>query len=60
MDAEQLERAIERTLRNTALRPRAVPVDLYGLPADYAAIEAVATRYGLSIIADAAQSFGAR
>jgi dTDP-4-amino-4,6-dideoxygalactose transaminase len=61
MDAEQLERAIKRTLRNTALRPRAViPVDLYGLPADYAAIEAVATRYGLSIIADAAQSFGAR
>ena len=43
------------------MRPRAIiPVDLYGLPADYAAIETVATKYGLSIVADAAQSFGAR
>lgn len=61
MDAEQLERAIKRTLRDSRLRPRAIiPVDLYGLPADYAAIENVATKYGLSIVADAAQSFGAR
>lgn len=41
------------------LTPRAViPVDLYGLPADYARIEAIACRHGLSVIADAAQSFG--
>ncbi len=59
MDAEQLERVIERTLRGSTLRPRAVmPVDLYGFPADYAAIEAIATKYGLTVIADAAQSFG--
>ena len=41
------------------LRPRAVvPVDLFGLPADYEAIGDVAARYGLKIIEDAAQSFG--
>ncbi len=41
------------------LRPRAViPVDLFGLPADYDAICAVAARYGLAVIEDAAQSFG--
>jgi UDP-2-acetamido-2-deoxy-ribo-hexuluronate aminotransferase len=41
------------------LRPRAViPVDLFGLPADYDAIVAVAARHGLAVIEDAAQSFG--
>jgi UDP-2-acetamido-2-deoxy-ribo-hexuluronate aminotransferase len=40
-------------------RPRAViPVDLFGLPADYDAIVAVAARHGLAVIEDAAQSFG--
>jgi UDP-2-acetamido-2-deoxy-ribo-hexuluronate aminotransferase len=42
-----------------ALRPRAViPVDLYGLPADYRAIGAVAARHDLVVIEDGAQSFG--
>ena len=41
------------------LRPRAViPVDLFGLPADYDAIGAVAAAHGLAVIEDAAQSFG--
>jgi UDP-2-acetamido-2-deoxy-ribo-hexuluronate aminotransferase len=41
------------------LRPRAViPVDLFGLPADYDAIDAVAARHGIAVIEDAAQSFG--
>jgi dTDP-4-amino-4,6-dideoxygalactose transaminase len=35
-----------------------MPVDLYGLPADYAAINAIAARAGLEVLADAAQSFG--
>ncbi len=43
------------------LRPRAViPVDLFGLLADYDAIAAVAARHNLTIIEDAAQSFGGR
>lgn len=41
------------------LRPRAViPVDLFGLPADYEAIEEVADRRVIAVIEDAAQSFG--
>jgi len=41
------------------LRPRAViPVDLFGLPADHDAIDAVAERHGLAVIEDAAQAFG--
>ncbi len=36
-----------------------MPVHLYGLPADMAAIGAIAKRHGLGIIEDAAQSHGA-
>jgi dTDP-4-amino-4,6-dideoxygalactose transaminase len=60
MAAEHLERAIEVTLARGELRPKIIiPVDLYGLPADYAAIEEVAVKHGLTVVADAAQSFGA-
>lgn len=42
------------------LRPRAViPVDLYGLPADYGQINQIAVEHDLLVIEDAAQSFGA-
>jgi dTDP-4-amino-4,6-dideoxygalactose transaminase len=42
------------------LVPKAIiPVDLFGLPADYDAIEAIAKEEGMSVIEDAAQSFGA-
>ena len=36
-----------------------IPVDLFGLLADYDAIDAIAKRHGLFVIEDAAQSFGA-
>lgn len=46
--------------RLRALRPRAViAVDLFGVPADYRAINAIAAEQQLSVIEDAAQSFGA-
>lgn len=35
-----------------------IPVDLFGLPADYASIDAVCEGHGLWVIADAAQGFG--
>jgi dTDP-4-amino-4,6-dideoxygalactose transaminase len=48
------------TAREAGLNPRAVmPVDLFGLPADYATLDAAAASHGLAIVADAAQSFGA-
>ena len=65
---EQAVRAVEKgdsslhPLPVTAggkLRARAViPVDLFGLPADYDAIEAIAARHRFPVIEDAAQSFG--
>ena len=43
------------------LRPRVIiPVDLYGLPADYDAIMEFAEARGQIVVADAAQSMGAR
>lgn len=60
IDPFALERAVADTHRKGKLRPRAVmPVDLFGLPADYAAISAIAQKNELFVLADAAQSFGA-
>lgn len=53
MDPDLLEMAI--TPRTKAI----IPVSLYGQPADFDAINAVAEKYGLPVIEDAAQSFGA-
>jgi UDP-2-acetamido-2-deoxy-ribo-hexuluronate aminotransferase len=53
LDARQLEAAI--TPRTKAI----MPVSLYGQVADMAPINAIAARHGLSVIEDAAQSFGA-
>ena len=36
-----------------------IPVSLYGQPADFAAINGIAEEYGLPVIEDGAQSFGA-
>jgi len=59
LDPADLDRAIGETLKAGKLTPRAVmPVDLFGLPADYAAIDAIAARHGMTVLADAAQSFG--
>ena len=61
LDATDLERAVQAVLAEGRLRPRvAVAVDLFGLPADYKAIRAVADKYGLLILEDGAQGFGGR
>jgi UDP-2-acetamido-2-deoxy-ribo-hexuluronate aminotransferase len=46
--------------KTASLQPRGIiPVDLFGQPADYDAINAIAKQYNLFVIEDAAQSFGA-
>ena len=56
---EDLERRIEAVLAEGRLRPKfIVPVDLFGLPADYARILPIAEKYGLRILEDGAQGFG--
>ena len=59
IDAEDLERAVKDVLAEGKLRPRVVvAVDLFGLPANYPVIRAVAHKYGLLILEDGAQGFG--
>ena len=59
MDPASLESAIAMTRRDGKLRPRVVmPVDLFGQPADYPALEAIAAREGLKMLCDTAQGFG--
>jgi len=53
IDHELIESAITRRTRAI------VPVSLYGQCADFDAVNAVAVRYGLPVIEDGAQSFGA-
>lgn len=59
IDAAQLPAAIVAA-NKLGLRPKAIiAVDLFGLPADYEAIQSFAGREQLWVLADAAQSFGA-
>jgi UDP-2-acetamido-2-deoxy-ribo-hexuluronate aminotransferase len=60
LSAASLAAAIRMIRQEGRLTPRLViPVDLFGLPADYEAINAVAREEGIKVLADAAQSFGA-
>ena len=60
MDPQLLESTIEKTLKEEKLNPKAIiPVDLFGLPADYDEIKIIAKKYNLKTLEDAAQSFGA-
>lgn len=60
INPQHLREAIEGVRQRGVLIPKVViPVDLFGLIADYDAIELVAMEYGLKVLEDAAQSFGA-
>jgi len=61
LDPASLEAAIAMVKREGRLRPRAaMPVDLFGQPADYAALEPICAHAGLKMLCDTAQGFGAR
>lgn len=56
---KSLEKQIEKVIKEGKLKPKAiVPVDLFGLPANFEEIEKIAKKYDLIIIEDAAQGFG--
>lgn len=72
IDPECLEMAIEAVINHSdsnypipktgkELIPKCIiPVDLFGLPADYEKVNAIAAKYNLFVLEDAAQSFGAQ
>lgn len=56
---DALEAAIERTIDEAILRPRVIiTVDLFGQPANYERINAIAKKHDLLILEDAAQGYG--
>ena len=60
IDIEDLQARIALVEREGRLRPRAViGVDLFGLPADWPAIEAICARAKMFALDDAAQAYGA-
>ncbi len=59
MDAEKLEKAIKKVIDEKKYTPKAIiAVDLFGQPANYDKIKAIATKYNLFLIEDGAQGFG--
>ena len=59
IDIDSLEAAIAMIKAEGRLKPRAIiPVDLFGLGADYVALSKIAERENLLVIEDAAQSIG--
>ena len=61
MDPELLEKAILDRKEKTGKYPKAiVPVALYGMPYDCERIMAVAEKYGIPVIEDAAEGMGSR
>jgi len=59
MDPLQLEIAIKDRLVKTGKLPRAIiPVHLYGMPAKMKEINAIAEKYGIPLLEDAAEAIG--
>lgn len=59
IDTEKLENAIKKVICEGELIPKVIiPVDLFGLPADYIELERIAKKYNLKVLEDGAQGFG--
>lgn len=59
IDIIKLEEAIIKTIEEGKLTPKVIiPVDLFGLPANYPEIENIAKKYNLLVLEDGAQGFG--
>ena len=61
MDPELLEKAIIDRIEKTGKKPKAiVPVALYGMPYKADRIMAIADKFGIPVVEDAAEGFGSR
>ena len=61
MDPDLLEEAIKDRIAKTGKKPKAiVPVALYGMPYQIDKIMAIANKYDIPVIEDAAEGFGSR
>jgi len=61
IDPAKLEITIDACQSKGKLIPKAIiPVDIFGLPANYGKIEEIGNKFGLCTIEDAAQSFGGK
>jgi len=59
MDPSALEEAVQRVLKEGKCEPKVIiAVDLFGLPADFKKIKAIARKYNLLLLEDGAQGFG--
>lgn len=59
IDTTKLEKVINKVIDEGKLTPKVIiPVDLFGLPANYIEIEKIAKKYNLRVLEDAAQGFG--
>jgi dTDP-4-amino-4,6-dideoxygalactose transaminase len=58
MDPASLEAAITMVKRDGLIPKMVIPVDLFGQPADYPAINAIAERNEMVVVADSAQGIG--
>lgn len=59
IDPMKLEEAVQKVITEGKYKAKAVvAVDLFGLPADYPAIEEICKKYGLLLLEDGAQGFG--
>ena len=61
MSPTALEKQIQKVLEEGKLKPKfIIPVDLFGLPANYPEIEKIAAKYSMKVLEDAAQGFGGK
>lgn len=61
MNPRKLEEAIQTVIAEGKFIPKVIiPVDLFGLPADYIEIKRIADKYNLKVLEDGAQGFGGR
>lgn len=59
IDYKKLRQTIEKYVNNHVKPKGIIAVDMFGLPAHYDVINAIAKKYDMFVIEDAAQSFGA-